>query len=242
MINETKYFNRYIQDVIKQNTPEVIAKLCRVVSYNNQFVEVAMTNQEAGQYNLKDVPVVSSKYVRPFVQPGDYGLLINLRNSFYNELVGKDNTYTPCDTYAFLPIISKDEIVTANNNGNNMVITSPDKNNVINYSNSGLTEKLKMKSETIQTTYTNNVTGNATITSNALLTLKSSSPISVSASGEGAKLGAMLAEILNAICTALSDAGVPIIIGDCSAQQNASLPGDISKIKAMITRLQKIIA
>lgn len=241
MINNDKYFNEYVRNIVKEYSNESTCKLCKVVSYDNQFVEVECVNTEGGV--LKQIPIIASKYVRPFIQQGDLGLLLNIRGNIFNYLINEENMFTQGNGYVYAPLISKDEIVVGNNNGNNMIITSPDSKNTIDYSNKGKTSKLVKKSENIDTTLDSISKGNVTIESKALLSLLSSKPIVVKT---GENLGSLLVEILNTLSTAIQQAGVPIIIdtytGGGSSKLNAGVPSSISTLNSQIARLKKILA
>lgn len=268
MINSASSLQNYVKTISEQYQKDYSGLLCEVVKYDNMFCEVKIKDANDTAYNLKNVPIISSKYSRPIIQVGDLGVLLNIHRDFYNTLIELENSYSDVNSYVFLPIMYKKDVddfqlEVGNDFGNIQIETSPDKLNTMKFSNEGLHNILKAHSEQITedltitsknaivTTQENtNVTATKNITLEATeaftakgknVTMTSESPIAISASGEGAQLGSMLAEILNAICTALNDAGVPLIVNH-SAQMNPSLPGDVSNIQSMISRLQKILS
>lgn len=248
MINNAFYLQNYILDLIKGNTPNYNGLLCEVVKYDNMFCEVKIKDATGQVTNLTNVPILANKYSRPFVQAGDLGVLLNVHTDFYNTLIGQENTYADINSYVFMPIIYKTEAVSGNSNGNTQIETSPDKANTMSFSNEGYVQKLKAHTDNVTNNYTltaKNISETASSAYNAKgnsVTINSGTPITIKTSQEGSNLGSLLYDTLNDICTALSNAGVPIIIGDCSAQQNASLPGNISSIKAKMTRLKKVLS
>lgn len=259
--NKTLGLQKYLKSIVEQYSNDYNAILCEVVSYDNCFVKVKILNADNIITEINNIPIIANKYSRPFVQQGDLGILLNIHTDIYNTLIGLENSYQDTNSYVFLPIIYQNESVDGNNNGNVKIDISPDGANNIQFSNDGLNATLKQHNENITNDLTinadnSNITAksdiketaqNITNTASASIALtaptisiSSQTPITIKSQGESSNLGALLVETLEAIITALNDAGVPQII-EHTAYQNANLPGDISTIESLIARLKKVL-
>lgn len=245
-INSIEDIQTYIKAIAKQATNSYNGLLCEVLSYDNFKVSVKIVNGN-GILQMENIPIISNKYSRPFIQAGDKGILINIHNDIYNTLIGLENSFADVNSFVFLPITYQADANAENANGNVKIDVSPDGSNIIKFSNSGIDATLSQHTENISGDLTIN-DANTTIKSSgsvlingANVTISSGAPIAMSASGESAQLGSLLAEILDCICQGLDDAGLPQII-EHTAYQNANLPTDISNLKTLIGRLKKVLS
>lgn len=107
MINYQKHFNSALIDIIKNHSSGVQAYLCEVTKFDGIYVSALLKGDQNIKVELKEIPLVQSKYLQPIIMQGDLGLLINIHNEIKAILEGKNANFCPADTFVFLPLISK---------------------------------------------------------------------------------------------------------------------------------------
>lgn len=159
--DEWVYLNKFVEMKIDQRIPDTRWFLCEVIESDGYLVKIKYVTNEVDLEPLEGIPVLQSKYDSPVVMPGDWGLLIDIKQNISPLLEGvKNNPILNSSFFVFLPIVKKEDYADENfkNDGLHRVIRSPDRASYIKLGDDGLVVEvvaattMKAESLSIETT------------------------------------------------------------------------------------------
>lgn len=244
--NNWVYLNKFIDNKITnlQNSGRIY--LAEVISSDGYAVSVKFVSDEEDKAPFNGIPVLQSKYDTLITQPGDYGLLLDLRANIGDLLSGiKGTNIISSRFWVFIPLIAKTDYVEGTYDNLHRIISSPDRASYIKIGDDGLVVEIvtdvtiKADKLNIETTTAANVKSgeigingeSAVKIESAAITIKGQDPIDF---GTSQSLGATLGEICDALSgfmTLPTSPGAPA----------AADPGFVAKISAAKAKLSQIL-
>lgn len=229
--NEYQYFEKYIREVINDNAPRFECFLSKVKSFDNLCVSVEIVNNANEIMELSQVPIIQSAYNQPFIQKGDYGIILPLNTSILNSLLEKENLFTQgINEYVFLPLVLKSKAITGA--GDNATIQSPNSEIKATINNNGI--EIISKSDSLKDNDLSINSKNKISLESADLSIKSdnvtiasSAPLEIGANDTLGSLIGELIDTLSSLTTTNAVVGSPCALNPATITQLATLKAKI---------------
>lgn len=235
--NNWVYLNKFIDSKIHQMQQDNRIYLAEVIESDGYVVSVKFASDETEKAPFDGIPVLQSKYDTCITQPGDYGLLLDLKANIGDLLSGvKGTSIVSSRFWVFIPLIAKADY-TESYDALHRVISSPDRASSIKLGDDGLVIEIvagtSIKAESFNIEATDiTMKGESSIAlESAAVAIKGQDPIDF---GTSQSLGAVLGEICDALSGFMT---VPTSPGAPAAAD----PGFVAKISTAKSKLAQIL-